>query len=393
MQRGPVDHFSIGLLGILTICSYGSWYYSFGVLLDPIQTDTDWSESTLAASFSAGTVMVGLAALFGGRMLDRAGHRPVFLLGATIGTAGLLVASWASHIGVFFVGAALGLAASGALGFYHVTMTVAVRLHPEETGRAIAVLTVWGALASAIFLPLTDQLESQFGWRPAVRVLALVTGVVFVLAAFLLPPSVAPADSPVRPSIREILASTVSTRSPRLFTIAVACGGLAMATMLVYQVPVMTTAGLSATAAASVAGFRGFCQLGGRLPLTVIVHRLGRDGALMLAFATMTVGALLLALSGSMAVAIAFAIVAGFGIGAFSPLQGMKSEELFERDQLGATMGAYAAVLLLAGSAGPILAGTIAEHTGDRRWAAVIAAVAAAGAFVATAALARTAPE
>lgn len=393
MQRGPVDHFSIGLLGILTICSYGSWYYSFGVLLDPIQTDTDWSESTLAASFSAGTVMVGLAALFGGRMLDRAGHRPVFLLGATIGTAGLLVASWASHIGVFFVGAALGLAASGALGFYHVTMTVAVRLHPEESGRAIAVLTVWGALASAIFLPLTDQLESQFGWRPAVRVLALVTGVVFVLAAFLLPPSVAPADSPVRPSIREILASTVSTRSPRLFTIAVACGGLAMATMLVYQVPVMTTAGLSATAAASVAGFRGFCQLGGRLPLTVIVHRLGRDGALMLAFATMTVGALLLALSGSMAVAIAFAIVAGFGIGAFSPLQGMKSEELFERDQLGATMGAYAAVLLLAGSAGPILAGTIAEHTGDRRWAAVIAAVAAAGAFVATAALARTAPE
>lgn len=393
MQQGPVDHFSIGLLGILTICSYGSWYYSFGVLLDPIQTDTDWSESTLAASFSAGTVMVGLAALFGGRMLDRAGHRPVFLLGATIGTAGLLVASWASHIGVFFVGAALGLAASGALGFYHVTMTVAVRLHPEESGRAIAVLTVWGALASAIFLPLTDQLESQFGWRPAVRVLALVTGVVFVLAAFLLPPSVAPADSPVRPSIREILASTVSTRSPRLFTIAVACGGLAMATMLVYQVPVMTTAGLSATAAASVAGFRGFCQLGGRLPLTVIVHRLGRDGALMLAFATMTVGALLLALSGSMAVAIAFAIVAGFGIGAFSPLQGMKSEELFERDQLGATMGAYAAVLLLAGSAGPILAGTIAEHTGDRRWAAVIAAVAAAGAFVATAALARTAPE
>ena len=39
-----IDHVSIGLLGILTICAYGSWYYSFGVLLDPIRLDTGWRE-------------------------------------------------------------------------------------------------------------------------------------------------------------------------------------------------------------------------------------------------------------------------------------------------------------------------------------------------------------
>lgn len=389
MRRGEVDHLSIGILGILTICAYGSWYYSFGVLLDPIQTDTGWRESTLAASFSAGTTMVAIAALFGGRMLDGVGHRPVFVLGGVIGTSGLLLASWATTISVFFVGAAVGLAASGALGFYHVTMTVAVRLHPEESGRAIAVLTVWGALASAIFLPATEWLESEFGWRTAVRVLAVITGIAFVAAAATLPSTEPPVDAPARPSIKSVLAATVSARLPRLFTVAVACGGLAMSTMLVYQVPVMTAAGLSATAAASIAGLRGFCQLGGRLPLTPIVNWLGRDRALIVAFGAMAVGALLLIVAGSVPVAIAFAIVAGFGIGAFSPLQGMKSEELFAREQLGATMGAYAAVLLLAGSVGPILAGVIAEQTGERRWAAVIAAVAACGALVATVLLAR----
>ena len=56
----------------------------------------------------------------------------------------------------------------------------------------------------------------------------------------------------------------------------------------------------------------------------------------------------LLLFSGTLGVALAFAVVAGFGIGAFSPLQGMRSETLFDRGDLGATMGFYGAVMLLA---------------------------------------------
>lgn len=103
----------------------------------------------------------------------------------------------------------------------------------------------------------------------------------------------------------------------------------------------------------------------------------------------MTVGGALLVVAGSIPIAVAFAIIAGFGIGAFSPLQGMKAEELFDRDQLGATMGAYGAVLLLAGSAGPLMAGVIAEQTGERRWVTVIVVAAALGALLATVALRR----
>ena len=113
MSETKIDHVSIGVLGVLTICAYGSWYYSFGVLLEPIRSDTGWSESTLASSFSAGTILIGMSALFGGRMLDRVGHRPVFLLGGVVGTTGLVTASTATHVAVFFVGAAIGLAVGG----------------------------------------------------------------------------------------------------------------------------------------------------------------------------------------------------------------------------------------------------------------------------------------
>jgi len=35
--------FSISALGIATIAAYGTWFYAFGVLLDPIILDTGWT--------------------------------------------------------------------------------------------------------------------------------------------------------------------------------------------------------------------------------------------------------------------------------------------------------------------------------------------------------------
>ncbi|MEM7091447.1 MAG: MFS transporter [Actinomycetota bacterium] len=376
----PIRHGTVAMLGILTICTYGCWYYAFGVLLDPIIDDTGWRESTLASSFSAGQVLIGVTSLAGGRLLDRVGHRLVFAVGAVVTGAALLLASVASSAPVFFVGAMVGLGASGALGFYHVTMPTVVRLN-EDGPRAITLLTIWGALASAIFLPVTAWLVEALEWRATVRVLAAAGGGAFAIAAITLP--AAPAGDPTaRTPISAILRSAINRPDTRLFTAAMAFGGIAMATMLVYQVPTMTSLGLGAATASSIAALRGFCQLLGRLPLTPIINRLGLDRALVVAFCAVTASGVLLAVSSSVPVGIVFAIVAGFGIGAFSPLQGMKTEALFTRDDLGATMGLYAAVLVLAGSLGPFIAGFVVEATDDRRWAAGIVAASGAAALV-----------
>ncbi len=383
-----LDHRSVGILGVLTICTYGCWYYAFGVLLDPILEDTGWRESTLAASFSAGQIVIGLSSLAGGRLLDRAGHRSVFGLGATLTFAGLLTASFAQSAPVFFAGATIGMGACGALGFYHVTMPTAVRLNPDSP-RAITVLTIWGAFASAIFLPATAWLVEGIGWRPTARVLAAAGAGAFAVAALILP---APPSTEARQatSLRTIVGGLTDRLETRLFTAAMAFGGIAMATMLVYQVPTMTSLGLAAGTASTIAALRGFCQLLGRIPLTPIINRFGLDRSLAIAFAAVAVSGGLLSVSSTVPTGVAFAIIAGFGIGAFSPLQGMKTEALFDRENLGATMGLYAAVLLLAGSLGPFFAGLIVEATDDRRWAAGIVAGSATAALVCFAAMLQT---
>lgn len=383
-MRSTVDHRVTGVLGIVTICAYGAWYYAFGVLLDPIRIDTGWRESTLTASFSVGIVVIGVGSLFGGRLLDALGPRLVFLVAGILGGALLATASFATHPLVFLVASGGGLGVFGSLGFYHITMTTAVRLNPQAPARAIAVLTIWGALASAIYLPATAALVDGLGWRVTVRWLAGSAALAFLMAAVVLPPPAAVArPSKERPSLRSVVAAALAPGGPRAFAVAVGCGGVAMSTLLVYQVPTMTAIGLPAGTAATFAGIRGFAQLGGRLPLGPLLDRLGVDRALVLAFLAIAAGGALLAFANDRPTALVFAVVAGFGIGAFSPLQGIKSQELFDGATLGATMGFYGSLMMLAGAVGPAVTGVVADATGERRWASVVVVVSAVGASAA----------
>ena len=107
MADQRINHRVIAILGIETICVYGAWWYSFGVLFDPILGDTGWSESLVAGAFSAGVVGIGVFSVFGGRMLDRRGSRPVFLTAAVIGGLALALTSIAENRALFFGGAAV----------------------------------------------------------------------------------------------------------------------------------------------------------------------------------------------------------------------------------------------------------------------------------------------
>jgi MFS family permease len=146
-------------------------------------------------------------------------------------------------------------------------------------------------------------------------------------------------------------------------------------TILVYQVPAMTSAGLALAAASFWAGFRGFAQLGGRLPLMPLVGRLGVVNTLRLAYVAIAVGSLALAFSGNQVLAATYAIVAGFGIGAVSPLIGMYSRDVFGQRSLGTAMGLVSLAFLLASAVGPVAAAWVADATGSRAIPVAVSAV------------------
>ncbi len=371
-------HRTIVLLGIVTIAAYGAWNYAFGVLLDPILTDTGWSESWVAASFSLSTALGALMAMPAGRLIDRAGSRPAFLIAATACTVGLVTASSTSQLAVFMVGAAVGGGSLNAFAFYHITQTTAVRVAPETPARAIALLTIYGAFSSTIYLPTAAALVSVTSWRVTLRILALTTAAVLMIGAV----AVRERDRAPGARVKPDFAAAFGRPAARRFVIATGLIGLGVGTVLVYQVPLMTEAGLTIGTAAWIAGARGAAQVTGRIPLPWILARLGARSSIRLAFISITVGLSMLFFAGNVVVALAYVALAGFGIGATSPLQGIYADELFERAHLGACMGVLTMVFGFSVALGPAMVGVLAEHTGNRWWGILVAAMAGTGAVI-----------
>ncbi len=358
----------VGTLGVVTIVAYGVAYYSFGALIDPIKHSTGWSTTALGATFSAVLVIGGVGGLFGGRLVDRLGTRPAFLIAGTVGASAIAAASMCDDVPAFAGLYAVGAGAISALGYYHVTQPTVIRASPDQPQRAVVRLTILGAFASPIFLPLTAWLSSELGWRGTLRIQALLAASVFLIAAALRSPHTPdPTSGKPCPNRRGQIwpALTTAWRSPlvRRWVLASVISGAAIDVILVYQVPIMVAAGLPIGAAATISGARGFAQLGGRIPLSPILAKLGTKPTILIALGIALAGTLLLLVSNNIILAIGYSLLAGVSLGALSTLQGIYTNELVGDENLSMLMGAQQAVFAIGGALGPVIAGAIVEAT------------------------------
>ena len=343
----------------MTITAYGSWFYGFGVLVSPITDDMGWSTGALGLTFGIAQVITGAGAFVAGRLLDRFGGRGPFLPQAVLGGGLLLAATWAEHVLVFGALYAIGAGIVGATGFYHVTTVAASRSDDTNPDRAIAILTMIGAFCSPIFLPLTAWVVDTWDWRVAGRMLALAAIGGALIGAWVARGGASEGEGPSASPFRAL---GVALRAPdiRRMLLVYMIAGTAFGSILVYQVPVMLAAGLSLGTAGAIGGFRGFCQIFGRVGLTGAIGRWGAQSLLITAYAVSAVGAMLL-LVDHVAAAWAFAFLAGAGLGATSPLQVIHSRSFFEEGDLGLLMGMQGAAIGMAGGVGPLAGGLLRD--------------------------------
>jgi MFS family permease len=355
----------IAVLGVLTIIGYGACFYAYGVLIGPISADTRWPDAALGAIFSATLVIAGVGGIVAGRVLDARGPRPIFLVAGIAGAGAMLLASVQGALLPFAIAYAGGCGLVGALGFYHITQAVAARTAPAAPARAIIWLTLFGALSSPIYLPLTAWLTQTAGWRGTIRIEAVTVGVAFLFAAILIknPRRCRPGE----PADRRAGVLRAAWRSPlvRAWLAATLTGGAAVNALIIYQVPVTTRAGLPLGIAAVVAGFRGLAQLAGRLPLTALTSKLGTRTTLVLAYTLAAAATLLLLAGGALAPVLVLSLLAGAAIGAIYTLQGVYAHELIDPRQLGTLLGLAQAVFTAGGALGPLTAGALLGATGS----------------------------
>jgi len=377
-------------LGLYTITAYGTWAYAFGVLIDPISAETGWTTSFLGSVYGVAMLLTGLSAFWSGRLLDRFGPAVPLGLHAIVASGLMLVAVSVDRQWLFGLLFATGAGLSGATGFYAMTTVIAARSRPDRPDRAIAVLTLVGAFCSPIYLPFSAWLLTVWDWRSVARALILA-GVFGAVQAAVVTARVKLVQEDetgraILPSARSWDAVKRSMAKPdvRRALAVYFLAGASAGTMWVYQVPMMVGTGLGLGLAGTLAGLRGFCQIFGRMGLTGAVERHGSAQLLQGAYLITAVGGVALLVASVVGtdsttvvvgLSLVFALLAGTGFGASSPLQAIHARLHFDPGDLGLLMGLQGAVLGLAGAFGPMTGAVLRDATGS--WIPTIAVVVA----------------
>ncbi len=322
-------------VAIAQLVSWGVLYYGFSALMIPMHDSLQWDTVTLTGAYSLMLLSMGLAAFPFGRIIDRFGAR--WLMSACSLMAVLLVLAWSQVSAVwqfYAVMIGIGVACAGVL--YDPAFAIVAVWFRRYRGRALALLTFWGALASVVFIPLTSWLTTQWGWRTALVMLAVVLAVVTLPIHLIMvrrhpadvgdvPDGEAPRDEPVQslPADTSVPAATaVRGRYFMVMTGIFALSTFVGVTLTTHAVPLLVAFGHAPTTASWVAALFGLMSLTGRVVVGPLVDRIALWRLLRILLGIQFVGLGILLLAGhALAGAVLYMVCVGIGVGTVTILR------------------------------------------------------------------------
>jgi MFS family permease len=375
-------------LAFSQVISWGVVYFAFSVVLTPMEATFGWTRDQLTGAFSMALLISGVVGLPVGWWLDRHGARLLMSLGSLL--TGLLLLAWSAVETIeayYAVWALIGVMMAFIL--YDPAFVLLAKWFHHKRGTAIALVTLAAGFASTIFLPLTDWLTQQMGWRGAVAVLAL-TMIVIVAPAHalilrrrpedqgLLPdgePQPQPGDSAVALPPSVSVGAALRDSTFWLLTIGFAMSLLASNAMRVHLIPYLIEQGYQANYAAWVGAITGVTQVIGRLVYLPLESRFSlRNLAISLMILQAAAYGLLLIGNTPLLIWL-FVFFYGATLGMITLVRPALTAGTYGAASFGRINSVMAFIMTLAITAGPVGAGIIYERMGGYFPAVVLAII------------------
>jgi MFS family permease len=147
---------------------------------------------------------------------------------------------------------------------------------------------------------------------------------------------------------------------------------MAHSTVTVHTVPALTDAGIPMEQAAFSIGLLTLVSIIGRLAFGILGDHIEKRYLFMVSYAMMGGGMLVLMNADTMGMVWLFIFLFGIGFGGNIPLMPAIRADYFGRSALGKIQGVMNPVMMIAGAAGPIVAGHLFDTTGTYRVAFLI---------------------
>lgn len=361
--------------------SAGSSQLFLGSILSVIVADTGWSHTSVSAAMTLGTVLGGIAAPFGGALVDRRGPRMLITVAGVLLAAGYLLLNRNASLAQFYFAYILTrVAAQGVLGSAAMR-TIPVAWFVRLRGRAMGVTSMAVPLGGAVFA-MTAQWLLQLGWswRSLFLLLGVLTLAVLPAAAWAVlrkdpeslglfpdgarpaPPATAPeqgqpaaASEEYRWSAREALA----TRTMKLLVLASMTAITANGAVVFFMVSFLVEKGLSNYSAVTAVSL---LALSGAFASLVWGFLAERYSERILAVCSQLLAMLLmfsmLAVD-SVVGAVGLGLLMGLVVRGEGALTGIILANYFGRWSFGAISGALTTFQLMGLGAGPLLGALI----------------------------------
>lgn len=370
----------VGAVGIAQLISWGTLFYSIGVLGAPLRAELGVSELFVFGAFTAGLLVSGTVSPFVGRLNDRRGGRFVLTAGSLLGGASMALLATAAHPAQVLLGWVVAGAAMAACLYDPAFVAMSQLVTGTSYRRAVTVLTLLGGFASTVFWPLSQILADAWGWRAAFAVYALLhLGVCLPIHALLLPRHAADASAHGTGGAR-VWSPEPARAGFGWLTCAIGAASFVSAVVAVHVVSLLLASGLSQAQAIAIAMLIGPMQVAGRIAEFGFAGRMSASSLGYIAFGLLIVAILaLLAVDGFGVAAFVFVTAYGWGNGIFTIIRGTAPPELFGRQGLGAMLGRLSRAGLYSRAVAPAsYSGILAIGLGRHAALASVAALAVA---------------
>lgn len=153
--------------------------YNVSVYIDSYINEFGWSRTTVSSMYSIGTFAAGMLMGLVGRLFDKYGHRRMTVVIAAGFGAALFFMSTINSVLMLLIGFFLiRLLGQGSMGL--IGGTLVPQWFIRRRGRAISIVSVFGALSMATFPAMNIWLIQRFGWQNGWRTWMLILWIIVV---------------------------------------------------------------------------------------------------------------------------------------------------------------------------------------------------------------------
>ncbi len=339
--------------------------FSFGLFFNVLEEAFGWSRTLLSSAAALGAFVMGVLAIFAGRLSDRYGPAPVLagsglLFGVGYALISVVGEPW--HLFVLF-GLFIGV---GMSTHDVVTLSIIARWFVRRRGIMTGVAKVGTAAGQMTLPPVAAFLIAGLGWRGAALALGVAAAVLLLVAAVSMrrPPRdrpAAPASAPVRGG------GFAELRRSRVFWTLCASQFLFFPTLMTVPIHIAVHGmdlGMTRAVAATLLTVIGGASIAGRLTVGTFADRIGGRNAYVVCLVPLVTSLIMLMVVDTYGPLFAVVALYGFGHGGLFTVVSPTVAEFFGTRTHGAIYGGIYFFGTLGGAAGPIMAGWVFDVTG-----------------------------